>query len=109
MHIDIVPNRNSNPTILLRESYREGAKVKKRTLANLSTLSMEQVQLLRQVLKGEQLVRGDTLFDVVSSHQHGHVQAVLKAMKGLRFREALFMLAVVGIDQDAPNAVRNQA
>ena len=89
MHIDIVPNRNSNPTILLRESYREGAKVKKRTLANLSTLSMEQVQLLRQVLKGEQLVRGDTLFDVVSSHQHGHVQTVLKAMKGLRFRELI--------------------
>jgi|GEM_PF-1729328 hypothetical protein len=50
---------------------------------------MDQVQLLRQVLKGEQLVRGDTLFDVVSSHQHGHVQAMLKAMKGLRFRELI--------------------
>jgi len=89
MHIDIVPNRNSNPTILLRESYREGGKVRKRTLANLSKLSMAQVQLLRQVLKGEQLVRGDTLFDVVSSRQHGHVQAVLKAMKRLRFAELI--------------------
>ena len=89
MHIDIVPNRNSNPTILLRESYREEGKVKKRTLANLSKLSLDQVQLLRQVLKGEQLVRGDTLFDVVSSHQHGHVQAVLKAMKQLRFEELI--------------------
>jgi len=89
MHIDIVPNRNSNPTILLRESYREGDKVKKRTLANLSKLSMDQVQLLRQVLKGEQLVRGDTLFDVVSSRQHGHVQAVLKTMKQLRFEELI--------------------
>lgn len=75
---------NSHPTILLRESYREGNKVKKRTLANLSKLSMDQVQLLRQVLKGEQLVRGATLFDVVSSRQHGHVQAALKAMKQLR-------------------------
>ncbi|HDL86556.1 MAG TPA: hypothetical protein ENH11_09575 [Candidatus Acetothermia bacterium] len=81
MHIDIVPNRNSNPTIPLRESYREGGKVKKRTLTNPSKLSMDQVQLLRQVLKGEQLVRGDTLFDVVSSRQHRHVRAVLKAMK----------------------------
>jgi len=89
MHIDIVPNRNSNPTILLRESYREGNKVRKRTLANLSKLSMDQVQLLRQVLKGEQLVRGDALFDIVSSRQHGHVQAVLKAMKRLRFAELI--------------------
>jgi hypothetical protein len=36
MFIDIVPNRNSPPAILLREGYREGGKVKKRTLANLS-------------------------------------------------------------------------
>ena len=89
MHIDIVPNRNSKPTILLRESYREEGKVRKRTLANLSKLSMDQVQLLRQVLKGEQLVRSDTLFDVVSSRQHGHVQAVRTAMKRLRFDNLL--------------------
>ncbi|MCK4393595.1 transposase, partial [Candidatus Bipolaricaulota bacterium] len=85
MHIDIVPNRNSKPAILLRESYREEGKVKKRTLANLSKLPMDQVQLIRQVLKGEQLAPVDTLFDVVSSQHHGHVQAVRKAMKRLRF------------------------
>ena len=39
MHIHVVPNRGSPPTVLLRESYREGAKVRKRTLANLSSLS----------------------------------------------------------------------
>ena len=36
MHIESVPNRNSRPAILLRESYREGGKVRKRTFANLS-------------------------------------------------------------------------
>ena len=85
MHIDIVPNRNSKPTILLRESYREGGKVKKHTLANLSKLSMDQVQLFRQVLKGEQLIPVDALFDVFSSQHHGHIQAVRTAMKQLRF------------------------
>ena len=38
MHIDAVPNRNSRPAYLLRESFRQGAKVRKRTLANLSSL-----------------------------------------------------------------------
>lgn len=85
MHIGIVPNRNSKPAILLRESYREGGKVKKRTLANLSKLPMDQVQLIRRVLKGEQLVPVDTLFDVSASPHHGHVQAVRKAMKQLGF------------------------
>ncbi|MEA3238380.1 MAG: IS1634 family transposase, partial [Candidatus Bipolaricaulota bacterium] len=89
MHIDIVPSRNSKPTILLRESYREGGKVKKHTLANLSKLSMDQVQLFRQVLKGEQLVLADALFDVSSSQHHRHIQAVRTAMKRLRFDNLL--------------------
>ena len=42
MYIEHVPNRNSPPAILLRESYRDGNTVKKRTLANLSSLSAEQ-------------------------------------------------------------------
>jgi len=85
MHIHVIPNRGSRPTILLRESYREKGKVKKRTLANLSKLPKDQLQLIRQVLKGEQLVRGETLFAVSSSRHDGHVQAVLKAMRQLRF------------------------
>ena len=52
MHIHIVPNRGSRPTILLRESYREGKKVKKRTIANLSHLPMPQIELLRAVFQG---------------------------------------------------------
>ena len=89
MHIDIVPNRNSKPAVLLRESYREEGKVKKRTLANLTKLPMDQVQLIRQVLKGEQLVPVDPLFDVSASPHHGHVQAVRKAMKRLGFEELI--------------------
>ena len=85
MHIDIVPNRNSKPAILLRESYREGGKVKKRTLANLSKLSMQQIGRFRQVLRGEQLVPVDTLFGISSSQHHGHIQAVRTAMKRLGF------------------------
>jgi len=56
MHIDIVPNRASTPTVLLRESYRDGDKVKKRTIGNISSLSMDKVELIRQVLRGDALV-----------------------------------------------------
>jgi hypothetical protein len=52
MHIDGVPNRTSRPTYLLRESYREGKKVRKRTLANLSALPDEQIDAIRAVLSG---------------------------------------------------------
>jgi transposase len=85
MHIDVVPNRNSKPAYLLRESYREKGKVKKRTLANLSSLPIEQIERIRQVLRGEQLAPVETLFKSVGSTRHGHVQAVLSAMKRLGF------------------------
>ena len=52
MHIDGVPNRTSRPTYLLRESYREGKKVRKRTLANLSALSDEQIDAIRALRTG---------------------------------------------------------
>ena len=55
MHIHVVPNRGSPPTVLLRESYREGAKVGKRTLANLSSLSPAQIDAIRAALRGETL------------------------------------------------------
>ena len=52
MYIEAVPNRASPPAILLRESYREGGKVKKRTLLNLSAWPRELVEGLRALLKG---------------------------------------------------------
>ena len=104
MHIDIVPNRNSPPAVLLRESYREGAKVRKRTLANLSALAAEQIDAIRRALKGEKLVPVAELFEIVRSVHHGHVQAVLVAMKQLGFelliasrpsRERALIMAIV--------------
>ncbi|MFA7062050.1 MAG: hypothetical protein WC156_14680, partial [Pedobacter sp.] len=67
MYIDIVPNRASAPAILLRESYRDGDKVKKRTIGNISSLSMDKVELIRQVLRGDSLVPVTDLFENTSS------------------------------------------
>jgi len=89
MHIDIVPNRKSRPAVLLRESWREGTRIRKRTLANLSALPMEQVQAIRRILKGERLAPADELFEIFGSVHHGHVEAVLATMKRLGFAKLL--------------------
>jgi transposase len=89
MYVAIVPNRNSKPAVLLRESYREGDKVKNRTLANLSSLPMDQIEAIRRVLKGEPLVSAEDRFEVVRSQHHGHVTAVLQAMARLGFAELI--------------------
>jgi hypothetical protein len=85
MYIDIVPNRGSPPAILLRESIRDGKRVRKRTIANLSALPIEQAEMIRRVLKGEKLGPLESALDVVRSVAHGHVEAVLTAMRRLRF------------------------
>jgi transposase len=85
MHIHVVPNRGSPPTVLLRESYREGSKVGKRTLANLSSLSTTQVEAIRAILRGEELRPVAQCFEVASSRAHGHVQTVNAAMQRLGF------------------------
>jgi hypothetical protein len=89
MHIDIIPNRGSKPAVLLRESWREGKSVKKRTLANLSSLPMEQVEAIRRVLKGETLVAPEEHFEVSRSRQHGQVLAVVTMMQRLGFPQLL--------------------
>jgi hypothetical protein len=89
MHIDIVPNRHSPPAVLLRESYREGTNVRKRTLANLSALSAAQVDAIRRTLRGETLVPLADLFEIVHSHHHGHVQAIRLAMTQLGFESLI--------------------
>ena len=81
MFIAKIPNRNSPPTYLLRESYRENGKVKNRTLANLSPLPYQQIQLIRRVLKGDDLVPLDDAFRITRSLPHGHVQAVLDMVR----------------------------
>jgi transposase len=89
MHINIVPNRGAAPTVLLRESYRQGSKVCKRTLANLSALSPAQVQMIRATLRGEVLQPVQKTFEVIASPAHGHVQAVSLAMQRLGFASVL--------------------
>jgi len=86
MYITTIPNRKSPPAILLRKSYREKGKVKNRTLANLSKLPPQSIDVLRRSLKGENLVSTDALEIVEDgSPAHGHVDAVLTAMKQLTF------------------------
>jgi len=89
MHIDVVPNRGSRPAYLLREAWREGKKIRKRTLANLSSLSDEQIDAIRRALKGEQLAPVGELFEIVASRIHGDTDAVLATMKRLGIRELL--------------------
>jgi transposase len=81
MYIDIVPNRNSPPAVLLRESTREGGKIHKRTLANLSSWPAPQIEALRRVLRGETLVPLTEAFETLRSRPHGHVAAVLGSLR----------------------------
>src|SRR5262252_276225 len=77
MYVAIVPNRGSRPAVLLRESYRDGDKVKNRTLANLSDWPAEQIETLRAALRGERLVPAGEGLEIVRSLPHGHVAAAL--------------------------------
>jgi hypothetical protein len=91
MYIQTIPNRNSPPAILLRESFREHGQVKNRTLANLSHWPPPQVEALRQVLKGETTLGPplERAFAVVRSLPHGHVAAVLGTMRQLKLEQLL--------------------
>ncbi|MGA8769568.1 MAG: IS1634 family transposase [Rhodomicrobium sp.] len=89
MYIDFVPNRTSKPAILLRESIREGQRIRKRTIANLSALTLEQAEAIRLVLKGEKLAPAGGGLDCIRSLPHGHVEAVRIAMRRLGFEKLI--------------------
>jgi transposase len=89
MYIAEIPNRTSAPAFLLRESFRDGAKVKNRTLANLSHLPSEQIEALRRILKGEKLAPIEALFEILRSLPHGHVAAVLGTLRRLQLDRRL--------------------
>jgi Transposase DDE domain len=100
MYVAVVPNRSFRPAILLRESYRDGAKVKNRTLANLSDWPAEQIETLRAALRGDKLVPAGEGLEIVRALPHGHVAA------------ALGMARRIGLDQllpDGPDRRRNLA
>lgn len=81
MYVERVPNRSSPPAILLRESYREDGKIKKRTLANLSDWPAAKVEALRRVLRGEVEGLADRAVELRRSLPHGHVAAVLGTLR----------------------------
>lgn len=89
MYVTRVPNRGSPPAILLRESYRDGAKVKTRTLANLSRWPEAKVEALRRVLKGEPLGGAPARLEILRSLPHGHVAAVLGMTRKLGLQRLL--------------------
>lgn len=105
MYIAKVPNRSSPPAYLLRESFRKGEKVCKRTLANLSHLPQSKIELLRRVLKGEALgADPDKSWRITASLPHGHVKAVLgvigklgldRLVAGQRSRQRDLVLAMI--------------
>ena len=89
MFVATVPNRSSPPAILIRESYREGDKVKSRTLANITKLPPNAIEAVRRTLKGEQLVSSDDAFEILRTRPHGHVAAVVGTMHKLGIPELL--------------------
>jgi hypothetical protein len=96
MYVAVVPNRSSRPAILLRESYRDGARVKNRTLANLSDWSSEKIEALRAALRGDKLVPAGEGMEIVRALPHGHVAA------------ALGMARQIGLDELLPDGPERQ-
>lgn len=83
MYIERIPNRNSPPAILLRETWREGQKIRKRTLANLSHWPPGKIETLRRLLKEEPLVAAKDSFAIERSLPQGHVEAILGTIRKL--------------------------
>lgn len=81
MYIDQVPNRNSPPAILLRESVRDGRSVKKKTLANLSHWPKAKIETFRRLLRDEPLLPATEAFTIEASRPHGHVHAILGTIR----------------------------
>ena len=98
MYVTRIPNRDSPPAVLLRESYREGGKVKSRTLANISDWPEAKIDSLRRVLAGETLVPlAAERFEIARALAHGHVAAVLGTLRRL------------GLDKMLPNGPERRA
>ena len=89
-HVDVIPNRSSPPAVLLREAKREGKRIRKRTLANLSKLPAPLVDSIRVLVKGgiafESLSKA---FSITRSLPHGHVAVVLGLCRQLGFPSLL--------------------
>ena len=77
-HVDVIPNRNSPPAVLFRQAWREGKRIRRVTLANLSKLPPRIVAGIRAMLRGGIVVQSpEQAFQLRRSLPHGHVAAVL--------------------------------
>jgi transposase len=90
MYVAKVPNRNSPPAFLIRESYREGGKSKSRTLANITHWEPERIEALSQLLKGKLPVGEEERFEIIRSLPHGHVAAVVGTGRKLGLERLLY-------------------
>ena len=73
IYIESIPNRNSPPAILLRYAKRNGKRIERKTLANLSKTPAFIVDAIRILLKGGLIVNSlDQAFTVQRSLPHGH-------------------------------------
>src|SRR6516225_10765241 len=82
MYVERIPNRNSPPAILLRESYRDGNKFRRRTLANLSHWPPARIEALRCVLRDEAVAPAEQdALTLLRSLPHGHVAAALGTLR----------------------------
>ena len=90
LHIDIIPNRNSPPAILVREAWREGKRIRRRTLANLSKLPSVLIDGLRDLLKGGKVIKEPSeIVAIKRSWPHGNVSAVLGMARKLGLERLL--------------------
>jgi len=92
MYVATIPNRNSSPAILLRESYRQHGQVKTRTIANITHLPSPQIEALRLALKGDLPAGGSSWPDsflISRSLPHGHAAAVLGCVRNLQLDSIL--------------------
>jgi transposase len=86
MHVAVVPSRQRSgeySSVLVRQTYREGGKVKHRTLANLSKLPTAAVDAVRAILRGEQVGPLAESFEILRALPHGDVLAVLGELRQL--------------------------
>jgi hypothetical protein len=91
MYVERIPNRNSPPAVLLRESYRDGERIRKRTLANLSDWSDERIERLRRVLRDDAPAGQADGLTMLRSLPHGHVAAVLGTARKIGLDRLLAM------------------
>ena len=89
MYIERVPNRSSPPAILVRSSHREGGKIVKKTLANLSGLPEEIITVVGFAISGKSMTPADSIFKIIRNQPHGHVEAILGVMKKLELDSIL--------------------